>query len=109
MHKNQFRPFTKWLAHEVEKCLINNESGTTRKRQKGAWETKHPQELQAKVLEEWTEFMGAWEECCLEEKRTKKNVEHLIHECIDLIAALGFLAASQVPEMQNLRRGRYVD
>ena len=101
----EFRPFIRWAAGLMEMCLVKNESGCTKKRQKTAWETKSPSEIMSKIFEEFDEFKEAYDAMCPEEKRTREGLDHLRDEAVDLAVTVMMLPSLFDAEMSRMRRG----
>lgn len=96
------RPFTRWAATEIERCLERNDN-----RGKPPWETAPISSLMDKLKEEMWEVEDAYEVYVMpgfDDIDTHKT-RHLIDELFDLAATAAMIASKLDIDMSQLRRG----
>lgn len=84
------RPICEWVAESLEGTLVRNDY-------KPAWEFERKDQKYSKFTEELSEFLAACQD---------GHAHEIIHEGMDLIAAVSMYIAHYVPELKNLCRGR---
>ena len=103
----RMRPFTKWIAEHLEKCLEKND-----RRGKGPWETADVSALFCKLNEELREVDDAvcngGRALVCEENRTPEAMSHLQDELFDVVATAGMIAARMDDNVSRFRRGHVV-
>lgn len=98
---NELRPFTLWAANAIEKTLKLKDA-----LHYPAWESFTHADRWQGLQRELVEVHEAYEECCLEEKRTPEAIKHLQAELCDLAVTAFMLSGGFDEKISSLKRGR---